>query len=147
MVFKIIGGVYILLFVSAVEGTCSFSYNLEGTWTIEKDGQLVGMMEFDYTHLNVTFMGQVYNYTCHQFDYQQERYLLSTAGGTGVICLMFTPFNSGDTSSLMMIRLHMTHIFNDNAFFAPQYSVGRLSMNSICSNYDDGQVLIINYVS
>lgn len=41
----------------------------------------------------------------------------------------------------------VTHIFNDNAFFAPQYSVGRLSMNSICSNYDDGQVLIINYVS
>lgn len=36
----------------------------------------------------------------------------STAGGTGVICLMFTPFNSGDTSSLIMIRLHSKNELN-----------------------------------
>ncbi|XP_062612119.1 uncharacterized protein LOC134273918 [Saccostrea cucullata] len=138
------GGLF-LVFITTVQGTCSFSRNLEGEWTIEKDGQLLGRMTVGYTRMDVTYMGQVYNYTCAQFDYQQEKYLLrSVTDAKGKACLMFTPFGSADT--LMMIRLHMTHIYDDRAFFTPQYLVGAGTMNSVCNNYDDGQILFINYV-
>nr|XP_022321608.1 uncharacterized protein LOC111123511 [Crassostrea virginica] len=141
----IFGGVCLILFVSMVSGNCSFSRNLEGNWSIEKDGRELGRMSVDYTRMDVTFMGQTYIYTCNAFDYNQEKYLLRSANGNGMACLLFTPFSNGG-NTLMMIRLHMTHLYDDKSFFKPQQVAGSPTMDSVCNNFDDGQMLFIHYL-
>lgn len=65
-----------LKILTIFEGNCSFSRNLAGTWAIDKDDKELGRMSIGYTRMDVTFMGQRYIYTCNQFDYSQEKYLL-----------------------------------------------------------------------
>lgn len=140
-----VGAFLLLSFISLVKGNCSFSRNLAGNWVIDKDGKELGRMSIGYTRMDVNFMGQRYNYTCNQFDYSEEKYLLRATNGNGMACLLFTQFSDGG-STLMMIRLHMTHHYEDKNFFKPQQVAGAPTMNSVCNNYDDGQMLFIHSV-
>lgn len=40
----------------------------------------------------------------------------------------------------------VTHHYEDKNFFKPQQVAGSPTMNSVCNNYDDGQMLFIHSV-
>lgn len=80
---------------------------MAGNWVIDKDGKELGHMSIGYTRMDVNFMGQRYNYTCNQFDYSEEKYLLR------YVCFKLSPciFASQDE-----VNLTLSYSQNKNDF-------------------------------